>query len=446
MATDKKITELDAAGALSGPDIAPIVQASTTVRTTLAAIAAYVRTVVIPVAQAEVTGLVAALATLTSNDSTLSSAISAVDAGAEHTANKNAASGYPGLTASKLNGAQQTYGSSANTACQGNDSRLSDSRTPTAHATSHKAGGSDVVKLDELDAPTDVLTLNVSTSAHGLIPKQPAVSTYQAFTNSGWAVIQEILTANRTYYVRTDGSDSNTGLVDSSGGAFLTIQKAIDVAITINTGAFDITIQLRTGTFAPCTIKSFQGNGRIIISGDLTTPSNVVISNSTAATHCITHNTSVRTYWKLEGVKLVNTGSGSSDGLSMFNSFIELGKMEFGACTRYCVNLNNATVQNTGNLTFSGNTQRGIFGQGCLASWNQSGSLTYTFSGTPAWSTAFCYAAGPCFLGFFSTMSGAATGKRYLAELNGVIQTFGGGANYFPGDVAGTIATGGQYN
>jgi hypothetical protein len=64
-----------------------------------------------------------------------------------------------------------SYGSSANTVCQGNDTRLSDARTPTAHATSHKSGGADAVKLDELAAPTDVTTLNASTSAHGLMPK-----------------------------------------------------------------------------------------------------------------------------------------------------------------------------------------------------------------------------------------------------------------------------------
>src|SRR6185295_20043000 len=64
-----------------------------------------------------------------------------------------------------------TYGSGANTACEGNDSRLSDARTPTAHATSHKSGGGDSIKLDELAAPTDVTTLNASTSAHGLLKK-----------------------------------------------------------------------------------------------------------------------------------------------------------------------------------------------------------------------------------------------------------------------------------
>lgn len=62
-------------------------------------------------------------------------------------------------------------GSTGTTVCIGNDSRLSDARTPTAHATSHKSGGSDAVKLDELAAPTDITTLNASISAHGLLPK-----------------------------------------------------------------------------------------------------------------------------------------------------------------------------------------------------------------------------------------------------------------------------------
>lgn len=47
---------------------------------------------------------------------------------------------------------------------------------PEAHATTHKSGGTDAVKLDELAAPTDVTTLNASTSAHGLLPKLPAAS------------------------------------------------------------------------------------------------------------------------------------------------------------------------------------------------------------------------------------------------------------------------------
>jgi len=64
-----------------------------------------------------------------------------------------------------------TYGSSPNTICQGNDSRLSDARTPTAHATSHQSGGSDAIKLDDLAAPDDNTDLDASTTKHGLLKK-----------------------------------------------------------------------------------------------------------------------------------------------------------------------------------------------------------------------------------------------------------------------------------
>ncbi len=40
------------------------------------------------------------------------------------------------------------------------DSRLTDSRTPTTHATTHKDGGSDVLRLDELADPTSDLSFN----------------------------------------------------------------------------------------------------------------------------------------------------------------------------------------------------------------------------------------------------------------------------------------------
>lgn len=78
-------------------------------------------------------------------------------------------------------------GTSASTAAAGNDARLSDARTPTAHAASHKSGGSDTIKLDELAAPTDVTTLNASTSAHGLLLKLNNLSTQFLNGQGAWA-------------------------------------------------------------------------------------------------------------------------------------------------------------------------------------------------------------------------------------------------------------------
>lgn len=102
----------------------------------------------------------------------------------QDTSAKNTANGYAGLDAStKLTGSQIPYGTTSNTACQGNDSRLSDARTPTAHASSHTNGTDDIQnanasqkgllssadwstfnnKQDALVSGTNIKTINGST-------------------------------------------------------------------------------------------------------------------------------------------------------------------------------------------------------------------------------------------------------------------------------------------
>ena len=62
---------------------------------------------------------------------------------------------------------------------------------------------------------------------------------------------RERLSANRTYYVRTDGSDSNDGLTNSAAGAFLTPQKAWDtIQNTLDLAGFTVTVRLGDGTYS----------------------------------------------------------------------------------------------------------------------------------------------------------------------------------------------------
>jgi hypothetical protein len=74
--------------------------------------------------------------------------------------------------------------------CEASDSRLSNSRTPISHALSHKSGGDDALKLDELAVPTDTnsITLNASTTVHGLCPKLSNVPTQFLNGQGSWIV------------------------------------------------------------------------------------------------------------------------------------------------------------------------------------------------------------------------------------------------------------------
>ena len=89
---------------------------------------------------------------------------------------------------------------------------------------------------------------------------------------------REKLTANRTYYVRVDGSDSNTGLADTAAGAFLTIQKAWDMVQALDASGYSIYIYVRAGTYtAGLSIVSYPVSPvAVYIYGDETTPSECV--------------------------------------------------------------------------------------------------------------------------------------------------------------------------
>jgi hypothetical protein len=255
--------------------------------------------------------------------------------------------------------------------------------------------------------------------------------------------VRELLTADRTYYVRTDGSDSNTGLANTSGGAFLTIQKAMDViASTLDLGGKTVTVQVGNGTYTGGMVgKACVGQAvasSLIFLGDETTPANVVV---TAAGPFVASSTGI--LFSVRGFKL-----GTTDGVCLsatFGGVIEFQNIDCAdvAGGWHFDLAGGGKIINTGNYTISGGALFHMLVDS--ASYVLIGTYTVTLTGTPAF-TAFSYTSGGANSTFLSTtFSGAATGSRYDANLNGVINTFGGGATYLPGDSAGSTATGGQY-
>jgi hypothetical protein len=79
-------------------------------------------------------------------------------------------------------------GSVAGTLAAGDDTRLSDARTPIAHAGSHQLGGIDAIKLDDLATPDDNTDLNASTSRHGLLRKLDNDGAHYLDGQGNWSV------------------------------------------------------------------------------------------------------------------------------------------------------------------------------------------------------------------------------------------------------------------
>lgn len=267
------------------------------------------------------------------------------------------------------------------------------------------------------------------------VGKTPAVDSAGAYVLTSR---REVLTAARTYYVATTGSDTNTGL--SAGVPFATVQKAIDAVAALDLSGFDVTLQLANGTYAAATVAAvsgpFIGRGSVTLRGDPATPANVTLNGSGT---CVSVTNGARL--SVSGLRF--TGG---TAISAIGGYVTVtGAVNFGASSGYHV-----ATGDGGRASI--NTSYAISG-GALYHWIayshgaiSCGSRTVTLSGTPAFSQAFAYASRLGALEVaFNTFSGSATGTRYAIDTNGFIFVYGAGANYLPGSVAGSASTGGQY-
>lgn len=255
--------------------------------------------------------------------------------------------------------------------------------------------------------------------------------------NSGTlSLTREALSAARTYYVRTDGNDSNDGLTNSSGGAFLTIQKALDVTAALDRSIYLVTIQVGTGTYTQAlTWKGGVGSEPPLLQGDTATPSNVLLS--------ITGGTALTASAPIDikGFKIATTTSGNGI-YSLPGGVVRIGNMDFGAIAEFQLRASGGYIGSLAGYTISGGAASHI-----LANVNGTvaiGSITVTVSGTPAWTVAGIQALQGGSVSLFSvTFSGSATGKRYEITKGGTLNAYGAGSRstYFPGDSDGSTDT-----
>lgn len=257
--------------------------------------------------------------------------------------------------------------------------------------------------------------------------------------------LREVLTAARTYYVRTDGSDSNNGLANTAGGAFLTWANALSVVALLDGGGFAVTIK-GTGTFTTGLNinQRFVGLPSLTIDGDTTTPANCIIAPTSGVAILVDTNS---TKVNIQGLRLGN-GTGTDQGVGVLSGLVDLtGLCEFGQVT----NFHWLVTSYTGEANISANYT--ILGD-CQIHWAafdggfircNSSPVTITASGSRAATSAWLIAdrRGAILL-VNLTWSGTFTGPQFTVGALSMITRVS--VTGTPGSTAGSTNALGVYN
>jgi len=271
-------------------------------------------------------------------------------------------------------------------------------------------------------------------------------------TQRGGSGGREVLAASRTYYVRSDGNDANTCLANNSGGAFLTIQKAVNVAASLDISIYNVTIQIGvTGTYVGAILKAPVGAGTLVIVGNAASPSGYVITKAVGSSVIFDGESAIGNF-QVTGVRPHDATASRHFKAGRGGCVIYVSSIDFGDVTNYMLH-----AANGGQFTFGGTnylsctttfTSFAISDACSVIQIPAVTSLTWLANSTV--SLAFIYARRLGYMLWFNITHtlGAftATGKRYYSEDNADIVTGGAGPNYVPGTIAGSTATGGLYS
>jgi hypothetical protein len=257
--------------------------------------------------------------------------------------------------------------------------------------------------------------------------------------------VREKLAAHRTYYVRSDGSDANDGLSNVAGGAFASLQKAMDVIAGLDCAIYNVTVQVGAGTYtAGLVLKAYLGAGTVSFIGDTTTPANVHIS--VASGNCVSAHSASGSF-VVGGFKL--TSGNTQDVWIGSRCQVTLSNNEYAGGANYRVRASgfaNLVFSGTGNVISGGGIGFFLYerhAQGTMYNCTFTLSANLTYSGAFATVRSLAYiemSANTFTLGAFTV-----TGPRYSVSVNAGLVGTSANANYFPGNSAGSAVTGGIY-
>ena len=271
-------------------------------------------------------------------------------------------------------------------------------------------------------------------------------------------VASNFLAAPLIYYVNaTTGSDiaynGTSPTVSGVNGPFATHNRAIAAAQAWNQNGFAVTINTADGTYPPIIpVGGPNGTGGIAIKGNVANPTAVLIHATVDEAIFFAANG-----YSLEGLRVqsdsVSASPKTSSGIRLLSAGISCRNLDFGACSQYHMYVDASSRLSYAGVDVSDPTALvRVSGNAGLAHINTAANSLVHFAG-PALTMVgsrsanwiVCATAAVAAVRYSSITGPAVTGQKYSAFGNGVIGSSGGGVNYYPGSIAGALATGGQY-
>ena len=252
------------------------------------------------------------------------------------------------------------------------------------------------------------------------------------------AAFAQRVKADLTFYVRADGNDANDGVTNTAAGAFATPQGAVNAIQGRYSGSsFKITIQIGAGTFPGVIISGSTGiNFELVGAGK----ANTILGSASTVGVSVSRGAYVT-------VRSLRVGNTAQHGLiASVNGQIQFADLSFGALTtggRQMWALEGGIINGSGSVYSidAGASEHALCD---LASSIIISNASVTLAAGVSF-TNFAFANSGSMRARNMTFTGTATGRKYHASSNGVIDVGGAAVTYFPGDVAGTTALGGVY-
>lgn len=258
---------------------------------------------------------------------------------------------------------------------------------------------------------------------------------------------RDCFTAPRDYYVDiVSGNDSNSGA--TAGSAWATAQHAYDTAQR----CFDLCAYPMITHISGSGISSVTANGPLVGQG---APEAFTFLGNAGAPWLVTLNTTALqpvfaanygARYKIQGMMVKASAPNASSLMSVFGH-LQFGDMFFDAAAvhGYAVGSGSKT-QAVGPITFQHTANCNTAFLSEAGAWIGLG-VPIAMAGAPNFSNAFAQAdlGGQIDATGAVILPGSASGRRFNAISNGVINTGGGGANFFPGNSAGYVGSGGYY-